>query len=114
MKLLFVCSRNLARSPSAERLFRGRSLGRLGPFETRSVGTASSARRRIGQRDLEWADAVLVMESGHRRQIQERFGRRPEPAILVLDVPDDYEAMDTELLELLEGRVEFALTPFGV
>ncbi len=49
------------------------------------------------------------MEPKHRRQLEQRFGRENLPGIRVLDVPDDYVAMDPELIELLEGRMEALL-----
>jgi len=44
-KLLFICSRNQWRSPTAEDLFRGNA-----DYEARSVGTSDSARTRVGLR----------------------------------------------------------------
>jgi predicted protein tyrosine phosphatase len=103
--LLFVCSRNQWRSPTAERIFRDSS-----QFNVRSGGTSSSARRKVTERDLEWADVVLVMESRHRDALREMFGRRAREAeILVLGISDEYQFMDPELVEQLRARVEVLL-----
>jgi predicted protein tyrosine phosphatase len=99
--LLFVCSRNQWRSPTAERVFRDSSR-----FNVRSGGTSSSARRRVTERDVEWADVILVMESRHRDALREMFGHRAREAkILTLGIPDEYQFMDPELVEQLRTRV---------
>ncbi len=102
MKLLFVCSRNRWRSPTAERIFRDRP-----GIEARSAGTSPKAKRRVTERDLEWADRIFVMEKRHRTILFERFGRRPN--VVVLGIPDEYELMDPELIEMLRTQVEAEL-----
>ncbi len=58
-RLLFVCSRNQWRSPTAERLF-----GRDPRFQVRSRGVSKKARRTICDDDIQWADLILVIEEG--------------------------------------------------
>ncbi|MBL4845259.1 MAG: protein tyrosine phosphatase [Planctomycetes bacterium] len=101
-KLLFVCSRNQWRSKTAEHLFRGRP-----GISVRSAGTASSARIRVTQELLNWADVVFLMEPKHAAVLRKRFGFR---GALCLDIPDAYPFMDPELVELLEGHLEAYLT----
>ena len=106
LRILFICSRNQWRSPTAERIY-----ARDSRVEVRSAGTSSSARRRVREADLEWADLVLVMEHEHKRRLQ-RLG--PSGVrIEVLDIPDDYAAMDPELVELLTERVEPLIDAYG-
>jgi predicted protein tyrosine phosphatase len=75
--------------------------------EVRSAGVSASARRRVSEKLLRWADLVLVMESAHKRKLREDF---PEVfhdlRIEVLDIPDDYEFMDPALIELIRSTVE--------
>ena len=59
MRVLFVCSRNQWRSPTAERVFAGRE-----GLETRSRGVSRTARRRLSRADVAWADVILVMDRG--------------------------------------------------
>ena len=54
--------------------------------------------------DLEWADIVFVMEHDHARRIRPMGGR--DAQVEVLEIPDDYQAMDPELIDLLRERVE--------
>lgn len=102
MNILFVCSRNQWRSPTAEAVFRQR----CPQHQFRSAGTANSARRKINHKDIAWADTIFVMEHEHRKIIKQRFDndlRNHQRGISVytLNIPDDYECMDSRLVELL-------------
>ncbi len=98
MNILFVCSRNRLRSPTAERVF----------FDTpginvRSAGTAKDAENPIARDDIEWADLILVMERHHRKNILEKFRTRTK--IITLGIPDHYDFMDPDLIEVLQAKV---------
>jgi len=111
MNLLFVCSRNQWRSPTAERLVR--SWG--GGFAARSAGTSPEARVRVTEKSLAWADVVFVMEKRHREMLLERFGATArEREIVVLDVPDEWEADDPELVAMLDRRIREELARLDV
>lgn len=101
LNLLFVCSRNQWRSPTAERVFRDDER-----FSVRSRGTSDRARRTLTASDLTWADAVFVMETRHRSQIlQKHRDALGETPLHVLEIPDDYALMDPELVEMLVDGV---------
>src|SRR5215204_6213198 len=98
MNVLFVCSRNKWRSPTAEKIFDGR----IGIF-TKSAGTEVSARIKVTERLVNWADLILVMEKKHRTKLNQRFGNQLAGKIIeVLEIEDDYHYMDPELIEELE------------
>ncbi len=100
-KLLFVCSRNQWRSPTAEAVFR-RQPGVL----VRSAGTSPNARRTVRLEDVLWADCILVMEHKHKQRLRAMFPRALQhKAIQVLDIADDYRYMDPELVSLLRQAV---------
>jgi predicted protein tyrosine phosphatase len=101
LKLLFVCGRNLRRSPTAERLFR-----KDPRVSVRSAGVSDSSPRRVREDDLRWADIVLVMERKYAARIVAAFGHSELPVVESLEIPDEFEFMDPELVELLEGAVE--------
>ncbi len=85
-KLLFVCSRNRWRSPTAERLLDG-----VPGFQVRSAGTEKGARVRVTEGLLGWADVVLCMERRHVERLRARFpGALASKRVVVLDIPDDY------------------------
>lgn len=98
--VLFVCSRNKLRSPTAEAVFAA-----LPGIETDSAGLAEDAACPLAADQLEWADIVCVMEKRHRTLLARRFrshllGKK----VVCLDIPDNYEFMQPELIQLLEKR----------
>ncbi len=102
MRLLFLCSRNFWRSPTAEAVYQNDPR-----VEVRSAGVSASAKRRVSEKLLRWADLVLVMEHVHKRRLREQFPDLVhELCIEVLDIPDDYEFMNPELVTLIRERVE--------
>jgi len=102
MRLLFLCSRNQWRSPTAEAVYQNDSR-----VEVRSAGVSASAKRRVTEKLLLWADLVLVMEHAHKQRLREQFPElMHELHIEVLDIPDAYEFMNPELVVLIRERVE--------
>lgn len=102
--LLFICSRNQWRSPTAESIWRKHS-----SYDVRSAGTSPQARKTVGAVDIRWADLIFVMEQKHKNRLVAKFdhllARKP---IHVLDIPDDYKYMDPELI----SELKLAVTPF--
>ncbi|MCB9664968.1 MAG: methyltransferase domain-containing protein, partial [Alphaproteobacteria bacterium] len=108
VRVLFLCSRARQRSPTAAGVW-----NREPGVEARAAGTASSARRRVRAADLAWADLVLVMESRHRQQIEERYPAAcAEVPVHVLEIPDTFAFEDPELVawvrEAAAPRIEAA------
>jgi len=102
--LLFVCSKNKWRSPTAESIYR-----RDPRVNVRSAGTSSGARKKITAQDLIWANFVLVMEQKHKIIIAQQYRHLDLPEIIVLDIPDDYQYMSEELVEMIQASTESLL-----
>ncbi|HEX8377479.1 MAG TPA: protein tyrosine phosphatase [Pedobacter sp.] len=101
MKLLFICSRNKWRSRTAEDIFKTSK-----NYDVRSAGTAESARIKVNEKLLNWADVIFVMERKHKQRLMEKFHSiMSTKEIKVLDIPDEYQYMDKKLVELLTGSV---------
>ena len=101
MNVLFVCSRNQWRSPTAEAIYRDAE-----GINVRSAGTSSSARTKLNSKTIEWADVIFAMEKRHRQIILERFpGILAEKRLYVLDIPDEYQYMDEELIDQIKTIV---------
>ena len=49
------------------------------------------------------------METGQRAKIWEQYQHLELPTVEVLDIPDDYEFMDEELVEMLTDRINDTL-----
>ena len=100
-KLLFVCSENRLRSPTAEAVF-----SEYEGVEAIGAGTNADAATPVSGDLIEWADIVLVMEKAHRTKISAKYqallkGKR----LVVLDVQDNYACMQPELIQLLKSKV---------
>ena len=56
--------------------------------------------------DVRWADVIMVMEEKHKSRLVAEFtGLLDNKPIHVLDIPDEYKFMDSELVEMLEQSV---------
>ncbi len=103
--VLFVCSRNQWRSPTAEQVWRKHPA-----LSVRSGGTSPNARHPVSVNDLVWADIILVMEDKHKSRLLAQYRRVLENKSLhVLDIPDDYKFMDPELVDLIRQSVSAIL-----
>ena len=100
-KLLFLCSRNQWRSPTAEALFKDHPR-----YEARSAGTENSARIKLTAGHVGWADMVVCMEKKHAARVQEKFSEElADKPLIVLRIPDDYGFMDPALIDLLRAEL---------
>ena len=99
--VLFVCSQNKLRSPTAEQIFAD-----WPGVETASAGTNHDAEEVLTAEWIDWADIIFVMEKQHRSKVQRAYRNRLGHARLIcLDIPDDYGFMEPALIQLLEARV---------
>jgi predicted protein tyrosine phosphatase len=75
-------------------------------FEVDSAGTDQSADTVLEPEQLEWADAILVMEKYHRNFIREKYPEYyTQKKIICLHIPDDFDFMQPELIEILNNKV---------
>lgn len=99
-RVLFLCSRNRLRSPTAEQVFGGRV-----DLEVASAELAPDADEPVTPELLEWAEIIFVMEKRHRAALSRRFRRHTGHArILCLDIADDFDFMNPRLVKLLNAR----------
>ena len=101
VNLLFICSRNQWRSPTAEQVWR-KSPG----YQAKSAGTSPKAKRTVSSADIHWANIIFVMEKKHKNRLVAQFARMLDhKPIHILDIPDEYQYMDKELVDELEEKV---------
>ncbi len=101
MNILFVCSRNKWRSPTAEAIYKDYT-----NLNVKSAGTEPSARIKLNAKNILWADLIFVIEKKHKQRMFENFPIEiSEKQIIVLDIPDNYKFMDSELIEEIESKV---------
>jgi len=100
-KLLFVCSENRLRSPTAEAVF-----SEYEGVEAIGAGTNADSETPVSGDLIEWADIILVMEKAHKTKISQKFQALLKGKKLVLlNIPDKYVSMQTELIQVLKAKV---------
>ncbi|MEW5896754.1 MAG: phosphotyrosine protein phosphatase [Nanoarchaeota archaeon] len=96
MNILFICNQNLNRSKTAEELFKDQ-------FNTKSAGLYN--QKPVTEKQLSWADVVIVMEEGQRSEIAKRFPKRyMQKRIISFDIPDIYTYNHPKLIESLKSK----------
>jgi predicted protein tyrosine phosphatase len=99
--ILFICSQNKLRSPTAETIFCD-----IEGFKVLSVGLNNDAVVPITSELVEWAETIFVMEKAQKNKLQKKFRKYiNKQRVICLDIPDDYEYMQPELVEILEQKL---------
>jgi len=101
LNILFICSRNQWRSPTAEAVYKNTE-----GVTAKSAGTSSSARTRVNESLIRWADIVFVMEDKHKKILQSQFHTAIQnKQLVVMHIPDEYQYMDAELIDMIQDIV---------
>src|SRR5438552_12013783 len=100
-RVLFICSQNRLRSPTAERVF-----STWPGIEVKSAGLDALASVPVSPELLEWAQTVFLMEKSHRNKLSRKFRKHlKSQKVVCLNIPDEYEYMDEGLIRLLTALV---------
>ena len=100
-RVLFICTQNRLRSPTAEHVF-----ATWPGIATDSAGLGNDADVPLSPEQIALADVIFVMEKVHRNRLGQRFRRHLNgKRVICLDIPDEYEYMQPELVRLLEAKV---------
>lgn len=99
-RILFICSQNKLRSPTAEAVFATHP-----EIDVDSAGLNHDAIVPLSPEQVQWADLICVMEKCHRTKLTTKFrkylgGKR----VVVLNIPDKYSYMDPALVDLIKAR----------
>lgn len=99
VKLLFVCSRNRWRSPTAEAV-----LNMVDGVTAISAGTNQDAESPLSGDLIEWADCIYVMENAHKQKIARQYSALlQDKPIRNLAIPDNYRFMDAKLVARIKS-----------
>lgn len=99
--VLFICSRNELRSPTAEQVF-----STWPGIEVASAGLDPKCKEPVTPELLDWAELIFVMERHHRNKLLKHFRASiKNQKIVVLGITDDYDYMDAGLVRLFETLV---------
>jgi len=102
LRLLFLCSKNKLRSPTAECVFTDHP-----NLEVDSAGLSKDAEIRLSDEQILWADLIFVMEKAHRSKLNQKYGHVLKgKKVVVLGIPDNYQFMDEELIAILRKKCE--------
>ena len=100
-KILFLCSKNKLRSPTAEAIF-----SNIEGWEVYSAGISNDAEVHVSVEDIEWADYIFVMENAHKKKLSRKFAQPiKSQKVISLEIPDNYTYMDEKLIEILQLKV---------
>jgi len=99
--VLFICTANRQRSPTAENLFQNWG----GRWEAKSAGiNPEPGGTLLTQGLLDWADLILVMEVVHAYYIKSHF-RCGSNKLRILGIRDRYYRDDPVLIQELKDKV---------
>lgn len=100
-KVLFICSANKLRRPTAEHIFAD-----FPNVETDSAGLNLSADLVLSSGQVSWADIIFVMERAHRNKLSRKYKKHLNgQRVICLNIPDDFNYMDPVLVHILKERV---------
>ena len=98
--MLFVCSRNRLRSPTAEAV-----LNAVDGVTAISAGINHDAETPLSGDLIEWADQIYVMETAHKKKIGRQFAALlKDKPVRNLAIPDKYRFMDADLVAGIKSR----------
>ena len=102
LQVLFLCSKNKLRSPTAECVFADHP-----GLDVDSAGLSRDAEIRLSDDQIHWADLIFVMERTHRAKMNRKYGHALKgKKVVVLGIPDHYEFMDEELVGILKRKCQ--------
>jgi predicted protein tyrosine phosphatase len=108
MKMLFLCHGNIDRSPSVEYIYANRP-----GLQVKSAGTGWFAIKPVHAGLLQWCDCIICMEDIHKQYIVENYaGIIAGKRIDVLDIPNEYQYMQPELVEIIKEKMETLLNEY--
>jgi predicted protein tyrosine phosphatase len=100
LNVLFVCTGNVDRSPTAEAMFKDAE-----GVSAKSAGTSYAATVPITPKLIKWADVIFVMEDKHEEAIV-KLVPSSYKRIRVLDIPDIFYRDQPELKEILAQKLK--------
>ena len=101
IRALFICTQNRLRSPTAEQVF-----STWPGVETDSAGLGNDANVPLSVEQINWATKIFVMERAHRNKLTKKFKTHLNgKPIICLNIPDEYDYMQPELVQLMTVRI---------
>ena len=105
-KLLFICTENLQRSPTAEELIN--TSPEFSNYIAKSAGTSFLARQQITKDLVNWANIIFILNEKydkHKTILLKKFPNIKKD-IIDLDIPDIYFRNDPELISIIKRKLK--------
>ena len=105
-RLLFICTENLLRSPTAEDLV-NRSK-EFSDYTARSAGTSMAAEHQLSKELVNWADIIFVFSERydkHKTILLKKFPNIKK-RIIDLAIQDKYSKNDPGLIKILKNKLK--------
>jgi predicted protein tyrosine phosphatase len=99
-KVLFVCSANIDRSPTAENLFKNQA-----GLEAKSAGVSKTAFTKLTPQLIEWADQIYVMEPKYKRNVT-RMVPEAKSKTTSLNIGDFYYRNQPALKKMILNQLD--------
>jgi len=100
-RILFICSQNKLRSPTAENIFSNDP-----DLDVASAGLDNDAKIKVTPELVKWADIIFVMEKNHKNRLQKKFKKHlDKQRVVCLGIPDEYDYMNQELINIFKNRI---------
>ena len=97
---MFVCGRNVDRSPTAEGMFKD-----IAGLEVKSAGVFIGATVPLTRELIKWADEIYVMEFKHQ-QVLLKLMPTAWRKVECLEIPDVYYKDQPELRQLIVEKMK--------
>jgi predicted protein tyrosine phosphatase len=99
-RILFICSQNRLRSPTAQQVFAD-----IDGVQALSAGTNHDAETPLSGDLVEWADQIACMEPVHCKKLNRDYAALlRDTQVTVLGIPDTYAYMDPDLVTLIKRK----------
>jgi predicted protein tyrosine phosphatase len=99
-RILFVCGRNVDRSPTAESMFKG-----ITGLEVKSAGVSYGATVPLTKELIEWADEIYTMEFKHQQALLKMMPSAWNK-VESLEISDIYYRDQPELRQLIVEKMK--------
>lgn len=100
-RILFVCGKCRQRSPTAAQIFANHP-----GWETDCAGLSNDADVPLSSEQIDWATHIAVMEKSQIARLNSKFGKYlNRQRVVSLDIPDRFDFMDRELVDLLRHHI---------
>jgi predicted protein tyrosine phosphatase len=101
IRVLFICTGNRDRSPTAANVFRNHP-----DLEVSSAGTSPYAATSVSCELLRWADVIAFMEAHHEQYVRDTWADcMAGKETVCLNIADEYSYMHPDLQDLIRHRM---------